>query len=561
MNTSKYFTKWTGSGVGLMAAGLFSAPAFAQQASLSLGGGACQAVQYNNTEWSLTKQAAESAIPSGGTASWVVAVTKGDTSANHLVCDGYLSILNSGSAPATIGNIVVNLQRKVGPHWVTFASDIANATYGDAATSAIISPTASSEGRGSFSENAGSGTLEFFNASDNTIFSVSPQQTIAAGNQVNLYYSARYNNSFLAIPDGALVRFEVIVTFGNSGGRGNSGASSQNLDINGNGVIDADEAHVRSVPHRVTRAVPAAVAANSQVTLTDPEVVAGGTATVLDLDLSSIGSGLTLTESGSFTVTATADAGESGGTVTNTAFLQGEDLIHSLLVGTTVVTNPDGTTSIVNVYYDFVTQAGVSLAAESTVAVLNDPEVPPVGQADVLNVGDFYSFTQGGWGSTPHGNNPGMLLHNNFSAVFGTGGVEVGIAGTAGYSMKFTSAAAVRAFLPAGRTAGALTADLVDPTRSSAGVFGGQVLALKLNVAFSAAHVTPSGYGDLVLVDTGTALDGMTVGQVLVEAEIALGGGTAAADIATLNTIATNLNEAVDNGTVVTLWAQTHLSR
>jgi len=554
MITNKYFTNWNASGLVLLSAGLFAASAVAQQASLTLIGGASQAVQYNNTEWTLTKQAAESTIASGGTASWTVAATKGATSDNYLICNGYLTVLNSGSAPATIGNIVVNLQRKVGKNWVTAASDIANATVGDAATSAVIPSTASSEGKGSFSENAGSGTLEFFDGELNTTFSVSPQYTLAAGDDLILYFAAKYNNSVLAIPAGESVRYEIIVTFGNSIGRGGSGASSQNLDINGNGKIDADEAYVRSVPYRVTLATPAVVAANSQVTLTDPAVAAGGTVTVLSADLSSIGSGQTLTASAAYTVTATADGGANGGTVANMAYLKGQDLVSPLLVGATVVNNPDGSTSITDVYYDFLAQAGVDLHAESTVTVLSNQQIEP---PTPINVGDFYSFTQGGWGATPNGNNPAMLLQNNFSAVFGSAGVTVGT----GHWMKFTSAAAINAYLPAGGTAGALTADLINPTMSSAGVFGGQVLALKLNVAFSTAHVTPSGYGNLVLGNTGTVLDGMTVAQVLAQAEIALGGGSAVVDVATLNVFATNLNEAVDNGTVVTLWGQTHLSR
>ena len=44
--------------------------------------------------------------------------------------------------------------------------------------------------------------------------------------------------------------------------------------------------------------------------------------------------------------------------------------------------------------------------------------------------------------------------------------------------------------VPAGGTPAALTADLLNPATSSSGVFGGQVLALRLNVDFSAAGVT-----------------------------------------------------------------------
>ena len=61
---------------------------------------------------------------------------------------------------------------------------------------------------------------------------------------------------------------------------------------------------------------------------------------------------------------------------------------------------------------------------------------------------------------------------------------------------------------------------------------------------------------------SGTSLDGLTVSQILAVAETALGGGALPADytIANLNALVTNLNEAFDNGTVVTLWASAHLT-
>jgi hypothetical protein len=83
-------------------------------------------------------------------------------------------------------------------------------------------------------------------------------------------------------------------------------------------------------------------------------------------------------------------------------------------------------------------------------------------------VGNFATFTQGGWGSTPSGNNPGMLLANNFADVYPVGYVKIG--GTK-YA-KFTSATAIQNFLPAGGTASVLTSNLTNPTSTPAGVFG-----------------------------------------------------------------------------------------
>lgn len=545
-------------GLALGAACLLTASAWAQQASLVLEGGDMVICHKNNTEWSLAKTADQTSFPTGsGTVTWTVSVTKGTTSPNQLTFGGYLRIWNSGSANATVGNIVVNLQRKSGKTWKTVSSDIANATLGDAATTAKVVAGASAEGLTSFTENAASGSLEFSDANNNTLFSLAPQQVIAPGAHVDLVYLANFNNSLLRIPQGELTRLEVIVSFGNAGARGGSGATAKNVDISGNGTLDRDEANVRSVPSRITKAIPALEECNKTATLTDPSLEVTGTASASNV-ASAIGNGLVISASGTYTVTADLAGGESGGKVCNTAYLDGVDNQMSILIGYTTVTNPDLTVTQVPVYRSFPCCVGVHLKAESCVdvgAVVTDTDLKP---------GDFTGFTQGGWGAVPHGNNPGTVLHGYFATVFPSG-VEIGVGGT-GFSLKFTSAAAVTAFLPQGGTPAALTADLVNPTSSSAGVFGGQVLALRLNAAFSQAGVTQGAggaLGGLKLTGTGTSLDGQTVNQLLAVAESALGGGALPADytIANLNDLVTRLNEAFDNGTVVTLWATLHLTR
>jgi hypothetical protein len=59
--------------------------------------------------------------------------------------------------------------------------------------------------------------------------------------------------------------------------------------------------------------------------------------------------------------------------------------------------------------------------------------------------------------------------------------------------MKFTTAAAVGAYLPAGGPPDSLDVDLVNPSSSNSSVFGGQVLALQINVDFSAQNITGNG--------------------------------------------------------------------
>ncbi len=168
------------------------------------------------------------------------------------------------------------------------------------------------------------------------------------------------------------------------------------------------------------------------------------------------------------------------------------------------------------------------------------------------------SYTQGGWGAPPNGGNPGMILLNNFAAVYPSG-VEVGIPGAGGFSMKFTAPAAIEAYLPAGSTAGALTADLINPGSSPAGVFGGQVLALQLSVDFSAAGIIGGGaYGNLVLVDGSSPFNGKTVSYILQQANKLLGGGSVpGVSISQMNDLVDNLNKAFDNCTT-TGWASSH---
>ena len=104
--------------------------------------------------------------------------------------------------------------------------------------------------------------------------------------------------------------------------------------------------------------------------------------------------------------------------------------------------------------------------------------------------GDFATFTQGGWGATCKGKNPGCRRDKWFSTVFPKGvilGDGDGVDGDGEFALHFTSSAAVEAFLPAGSTPDVLDADATDPTSSSAGVFGGQLLAARLNLAFDDA--------------------------------------------------------------------------
>jgi hypothetical protein len=105
--------------------------------------------------------------------------------------------------------------------------------------------------------------------------------------------------------------------------------------------------------------------------------------------------------------------------------------------------------------------------------------------ATTFTAGEFVTFSEDEWGETPAGGNVGALLENNYDSIFAPSDLlEVGIHGSAGFSIIFDNPDDLIAYLPANGTAGALTADLLDPASSASGVFGGEVAALALNIAF-----------------------------------------------------------------------------
>ncbi len=165
-----------------------------------------------------------------------------------------------------------------------------------------------------------------------------------------------------------------------------------------------------------------------------------------------------------------------------------------------------------------------------------------------IDPGDYCTLTQGGWGNNCNGNNGGCLLQNNFATVF-PNGLTIG----GGFTIHFSSSAAVRDFLPAGSTPNVLTQNYTDPTgNTTAGVFAGQVTALAINVEFGNAGI--GGFADfgMLLVDFGP-FEGYSVDQVLALANAVLGGDLsglpAGTGVSDLNSIVDYLNRNFDNCT------------
>jgi hypothetical protein len=146
---------------------------------------------------------------------------------------------------------------------------------------------------------------------------------------------------------------------------------------------------------------------------------------------------------------------------------------------------------------------------------------------------------------------------------------------TGGFSMVFTDASAVRGYLPSGGGLGPLDANLLDPTDSSSGAFGGDVVTLTLNVDFSSAGLIggSSGFlfGNLVLTGFDTpdstygipampSLNGLTVSQFLGITDTLLGGGSYpfGYSISDVDPVAVELNDSFLGGTP-SAYAQDHL--
>ena len=179
--------------------------------------------------------------------------------------------------------------------------------------------------------------------------------------------------------------------------------------------------------------------------------------------------------------------------------------------------------------------------------------------------GDVISHTQTSWGDGLAAGGAELIAH--YDAVYATtfGFVEVGLSGASGHSITFTNSVAVLNYLPASGLPAPLNADLVDPTSSASGIFGGEVLGLRFNIDFSDAGYTlgTAGvrFGDLTLCGFTGALAGLNGSSVRAFSSIvntALGGGSTSFAIQDLNQTALDVNNAFSNGTP-TAFAQQHI--
>ena len=503
----------------------------APRADIQLKQAAATLTNTSDTTWTLEKVGSLGA----STITWQATATAGASTPGLLIFNGIFRVENKGTAGATIGNIVVNLQKKVGNKWVTVSSDVADGTQDDDATTANIAKRASSEGKSVITENSASGSLLFTDATTNSAFALVPQVTIPSKTIQKLRFSASFDNTILDLAVGTQVRAEIIVSFGNARA---GGSSTPNVDINGNGIIDGDEQYIQSVDARITTTVPAPDPSNSDVVLTDSpsDITTTGTVTFSNPQI-------TINGTQAFVV-VNYDGGASGGTITNCAHLTGSTSTALVLAD------------------EFTNLTAVDLTACSTITV-GPHSCAPGAPGCGWDAGDVVSYSQDSWGGNPTTSTAAGILVANFMSLYG-GGVEVGIPGSGGFSMIFTSAAAVLNYQPSSGSPAALNADLVDPTSTSSGLYGGFVLALQFNVDFTNAGIVggSSGllYGDLYLCGlTDTPIyNGVTIEEFLAAMKATLGGGTAFYSYDALAAVTSDVTTAFEGG-APSLFAQDHI--
>ncbi len=178
--------------------------------------------------------------------------------------------------------------------------------------------------------------------------------------------------------------------------------------------------------------------------------------------------------------------------------------------------------------------------------------------ADTWSAGQEITYLQAEWAGEGSTTPASTLLTNDFNTVYAGSVGVLTVGGT--YTMAFDSAGAVEAYLPASGTPDPLDASLLDPTTSASGSFGGDVVALTLDVNFSSLTGSSGpSFGNLVIAGIPaqfpqfpelSGVDGLTVGQFLGQLDTLLGGGSLPSGytIAELDPIAIALENSFTDG-------------
>ncbi|MFW5974730.1 MAG: LruC domain-containing protein, partial [Bacteroidota bacterium] len=147
-------------------------------------------------------------------------------------------------------------------------------------------------------------------------------------------------------------------------------------------------------------------------------------------------------------------------------------------------------------------------------------------QDDDCDLDGFTTYSKGGWGAPPRGNNPGAFMQQHFDDIYPDGLV---VGDPNNNTVTFETAQDLTDYLPgSGKplNSGVLDSDFTNPLRQL-GNMTDQIVAAKLNRDYNEAGVLGDNdnytLGELIYVE-GPFKD-YTVNEFLDMAEIALGGG------------------------------------
>ena len=167
----------------------------------------------------------------------------------------------------------------------------------------------------------------------------------------------------------------------------------------------------------------------------------------------------------------------------------------------------------------------------------------------LLSCSEFTTVTQGGWHAKCSGENWGCMLDHYFSTFFPSGL----IIGSNGRFLKLTSALAIHNFLPSSGMPKSLNiGTLLNPTSSTLkNTLAGQTVSLTLNCILDANLSSFANATTLLqdLIIASGMFEGWSVGQLLLEANKAL-GGISIYSFSDLSSILDKLNSNYDNGLV-----------
>lgn len=171
--------------------------------------------------------------------------------------------------------------------------------------------------------------------------------------------------------------------------------------------------------------------------------------------------------------------------------------------------------------------------------------IAPPANCDI-QPGEFRTENQSAWGVNPLGNNAGAYLHANFSGAF-PGGLVIGCNNT----VQFTTAQSITNYLPCGGTNSTLNTSLIDPSCQSNSILS-NLMAAVLNVEFDRFDVNFGGsvtnLGDLVLA--AGPLAGLSVDEVILEANNAIGNCGSQYSLSNLNAALTVINQNFTAGAI-----------